>query len=76
MIAKASIGRAWRPRAARVSLAAREPRLRTFTLRLRDPGLSDEAWAEALASFIVAKPPRALGTWRRGPVRGGDRRLG
>ena len=44
-------------RAARVSLAAREPRLRTFTLRLRDPGLSDEAWAEALASFIVAKPP-------------------
>jgi hypothetical protein len=44
-------------RAARVSLAAREPRLRTFALRLRDPGLSDEAWAEALASFIVAKPP-------------------
>jgi hypothetical protein len=44
-------------RAARVSLAAREPRLRTFALRLRDPGLSDEAWAEAIASFIVAKPP-------------------
>jgi hypothetical protein len=44
-------------RAARVSLAAREPRLRTLALRLRDPGLSDEAWAEALASFIVAKPP-------------------
>lgn len=44
-------------RAARVSLAAREPRLRTFALRLRDPGLSDEAWAEALASFVVAKPP-------------------
>jgi hypothetical protein len=44
-------------RAARVSLAAREPRLRTFALRLRDPGLSDEAWAEALASFIVARPP-------------------
>ena len=44
-------------RAARVSLAAREPRLRTFALRLRDPGLSDEAWAEALASFIIAKPP-------------------
>jgi hypothetical protein len=44
-------------RAARVSLAAREPRLRTFALRLRDPGLSDDAWAEALASFIVAKSP-------------------
>jgi hypothetical protein len=44
-------------RAARVSLAAREPRLRTFALRLRDPGLSDDGWAEALASFIVAKPP-------------------
>ncbi len=44
-------------RAARVSLAAREPRLRTFTLRLRDPGLSDDAWAEALASFIASKPP-------------------
>ncbi|NGM23976.1 hypothetical protein G3576_28475 [Roseomonas stagni] len=45
-------------RAASVSLVAREPRLRTFALRLRDPGLSDEAWAEALGSFIVAKPPK------------------
>jgi hypothetical protein len=44
-------------RAARVSLVAREPRLRTFALRLRDPGLSDTAWAEALASYVVAKPP-------------------
>ena len=44
-------------RAARVSLAAREPRLRTFALRLRDPGLSDDAWAEALASSVVSKPP-------------------
>ena len=44
-------------RAARVSLAAREPRLRSFALRLRDPGLSDDAWAEALASFVVSKPP-------------------
>lgn len=44
-------------RAARVSLAAREPRLRSFALRLRDPGLSDDAWAEALASFVVARPP-------------------
>lgn len=44
-------------RAARVSLAAREPRIRTFALRLRDPGLSDDAWAEALASFVASKPP-------------------
>ncbi|KRA65307.1 ATP-binding protein [Rhizobium sp. Root651] len=44
-------------RASRVSLAAREPRLRAFALRLRDPGLSDDAWAEALASFVVARPP-------------------
>ncbi len=44
-------------RAAKVSLAAREPRLRTFALRLRDPGLSDVGWAEAMASFIVSKPP-------------------
>nr|WP_321526615.1 hypothetical protein [uncultured Cohaesibacter sp.] len=44
-------------RAARVTLAAREPRLRAFALRLRDPALHDEAWAESLASFVVAKPP-------------------
>jgi len=44
-------------RAARVCLSAKEPKLRTFAMRLRDPGLTDEAWAEALASFIVAKPP-------------------
>ena len=44
-------------RAARVSLAAREPRLRTFASCLRDPGLSDDAWAEALASFVVSRPP-------------------
>ncbi|WP_447952384.1 hypothetical protein [Sphingopyxis chilensis] len=44
-------------RASRVSLVARDPRLRTFALRLRDPGLSDTAWAEALASYVVAKPP-------------------
>jgi len=44
-------------RAANVSLVAREPRLRTFALRLRDPGLTDTAWAEALASYVVAKPP-------------------
>jgi hypothetical protein len=44
-------------RASRVSLAAREPRLRTFALRLRDPGLTEDAWAEALGSFVIAKPP-------------------
>lgn len=50
-------------RGARVSLAAREPRLRAFALRLRDPALHDEAWAESLASFVVAKPP---GRWMPG----------
>jgi hypothetical protein len=44
-------------RAARVSLVAREPRLRTFALRLRDPGLTDKAWAEALGSYVISKPP-------------------
>ncbi|MEZ2329047.1 hypothetical protein AB6802_04935 [Mesorhizobium sp. RCC_202] len=44
-------------RAAGVSVAAREPRLRAFALRLRDAGLSKDAWAEALASLVVAKPP-------------------
>lgn len=44
-------------RASRVSLVARDPRLRTFALRLRDPGLADTAWAEALASYLVSKPP-------------------
>lgn len=49
-------------RAARVSLAAREPRFRTFALRLRDPQLSDEAWIESLASFIVSKPAARWGS--------------
>jgi len=44
-------------RASRVSLVAKDPRLRTFALRLRDPGLSDTAWAEALASYLTSKPP-------------------
>lgn len=44
-------------RASKVSLAAREPRLRTFALRLRDPGLSNDAWAEAIGSFLISKPP-------------------
>jgi hypothetical protein len=29
----------------------------TLADRLRDPGLSEGAWAEALASFVVSKPP-------------------
>ncbi len=44
-------------RAAGVSVAAREPRLRAFALRLRDSGLAKDAWAESLASLVVAKPP-------------------
>ena len=48
-------------RAARVTLAAKLPRLRTFAIRLRDPGASDEAWAEALASFLISKPPTRWG---------------
>jgi hypothetical protein len=48
-------------RAAGVSLAAREPRLRTFALRLRHPQLSDEAWLEALAAYVVSRPPRTWG---------------
>lgn len=48
-------------RAARVGLAAKLPRLRTFANRLRDPGTSDESWAEALASFLISKPPARWG---------------
>lgn len=44
-------------RAARVTLKATQPRLRTFALRLRDLGTSDDSWAEALASYVAAKPP-------------------
>lgn len=44
-------------RASRVAATASLPRLRTFALRLRDANTSDEAWAEALASFLTAKPP-------------------
>ncbi len=44
-------------RAGRVALAAREPRLRAFALRLADVALAEDAWAEALGSFVIAKPP-------------------
>jgi hypothetical protein len=48
-------------RAARVANLAVAPRLRTFALRLRDANTSDEAWAEALGSFLIAKPPARWG---------------
>ena len=44
-------------RASRVAATASLPKLRTFALRLRDGNTSDEAWAEALASFLISKPP-------------------
>jgi hypothetical protein len=44
-------------RGRRVALLAREPRLRAFANRLADVGLDDDAWAEALGSFVLAKPP-------------------
>lgn len=45
-------------RAARVSLAARELRLRGLALQLRDVGLNDRAWAENLGSFVLSRPPK------------------
>lgn len=50
-------GRAALAAAAQVALAVREPRLRAFALRLADHGLGEEAWVEALASVVLAKPP-------------------
>lgn len=44
-------------RATRVALAAREPRLRAFAHRIADTGLAVDTWAEALGSFVLAKPP-------------------
>lgn len=44
-------------RAARIGLAAREPRLQTFARGLSDMTLSDDAWAEKIGSFVVSKPP-------------------
>ncbi len=44
-------------RARRVALLAREPRLRAFAHRLADVALEDDAWAEALGSLVIAKPP-------------------
>lgn len=44
-------------RSRRVVLGAREPRLRAFANRLGDSVLEFDAWAEAMASFAVSKPP-------------------
>lgn len=44
-------------RAQNVSLAAREPRLQAFARSVADATLSDDAWAERIGSFVVAKPP-------------------
>lgn len=45
-------------RATRAVLAAREPRIRTFCIRLSDQGLrDDDRWTEALAGFVLSKPP-------------------
>jgi hypothetical protein len=44
-------------RAALVASAATLPRLKAFANRLRDATMSDDLWANALASYLVAKPP-------------------
>ena len=44
-------------RAARVQAVATHNRLKTFAARLRDPQLTDEQWAIAVASFVLAKTP-------------------
>jgi hypothetical protein len=48
-------------RARMVALTAREPRVRTFALRIADTALSEDAWASALGSFILSKPPNRWG---------------
>ncbi|NWJ47095.1 MAG: hypothetical protein HXX08_14640 [Chloroflexi bacterium] len=45
-------------RATNVAVAASESRLRTFALRLGDTRLNSDSWAEALGSFVIAKPTR------------------
>jgi hypothetical protein len=48
-------------RAARVSLAAKDVRLRGLALQLRDAGLPNDRWAENLGSFTLARPPKKWG---------------
>jgi len=49
-------------RAARVSLAARELRLRGLALQLRDAALTEEKWSANLGSFTISRPPMKWGT--------------
>src|SRR5258708_33979774 len=44
-------------RAAQVKLAAREPRLVAFARSVADVALADDAWAERIGSFVIARPP-------------------
>jgi len=44
-------------RAAHLALVARESRLAAFARSLADTALSDDAWAERIGSFAIAKPP-------------------
>ena len=44
-------------RASQVSLAAVESRLQGFARCLADSALTDDTWAERVASFVAAKPP-------------------
>lgn len=53
-------------RASGVAVAAREPRLRAFATRLADTGLATDAWIEALASFVNARP---VSRWTTGDER-------
>lgn len=44
-------------RAARLMLAAREPRLAAFARSIADRALGDDAWAERIGSLVMSKPP-------------------
>lgn len=44
-------------RAERMMIAAGEPRLKAFCMRLIDPNLPRAEWLESVASFVVSKPP-------------------
>ena len=43
--------------ASRVQASVKEPRLKAFCLRLADQALADDAWVEAVGSFLCSKPP-------------------
>lgn len=52
-------------RALRILPSVREPRLKAFCLRLADAHHAHERWVEAVASFVVTKPPAR---WTDGDV--------